>query len=106
MRDEFDILQGVTGKSQTGAPKIDWETIGTMRGILTPLSGAELFQGEQAGHQLTHRIRSRFNRELDTTMKLGYRDSITHKYRRFELTVIMDVQNRHTQLDILAKEEL
>jgi SPP1 family predicted phage head-tail adaptor len=77
-----------------------------MRGKLTPLSGAEVFQALQAGHNVTHRINMRFTALFDTTMKLKMWDEAYDRYRYFTPVYNLDPQNRHTQLDILVLETL
>lgn len=99
-------MQNSEGRSETGSVTSNWATIGTMRGKLTPLSGVEVFQALQAGHQVTHRIQMRFTTLFDTTILLGLFDSAINKYRTFTPVYSLDSQNRHTQLDILARETL
>ena len=110
LRDSFDIQSDLAAKTKqksgTGSLQHNWQTVETMRGFLNPLSGVEIFQAQQLGHNVTHHIQMRFSRRLDTTMRLHTFDEKLNVDRYFTPIFVEDVQNLHTQLNIIAKEEI
>jgi len=78
----------------------------TVRAKIMPLSGVEVFQALQLGHELSHRIQMRFNKYIDTKKRLRHYDTAREKWREFEIVYALDVQNLHRQLEIFAHEEL
>jgi head-tail adaptor len=71
-----------------------------------PLSGVEVFQASHLGHQVSHRIQMRFNKNIDTKKRLRHYDLALEKWREFKIVYALDTQNRHTQWEIFAHEEL
>jgi SPP1 family predicted phage head-tail adaptor len=106
LRDEVEIIQEVETTSDTGDMEFIEEVVDTTRAKIGPLSGMEIFQAQQLGHTVSHRIQMRWNTNIDTAIKLRHFDNALQRYRDFEIVYALDVQNRHTQWDIFAHEIL
>jgi phage head-tail adaptor, putative, SPP1 family len=111
MRFSLDIMENQIRKSKTGSPTDNWVSIGKIRGLITPLTMAELFRSggssiDQVYHIATHRIHTRYNDQVDTQKRLYYHDERLDRGRWFLIYSVLYIDNRHTQLVILVKEEI
>ena len=108
LRDLVDILEQKVSTTVTGSPTttIDPNPIETVRAKITPLSGFEINKSLELGHETSHRIQMRFTKNIDTTKKLRHFDTALQRQRVFDIVYALDVQNRHTQWDIMVHEVL
>ena len=108
LRDIVDILELTISTTITGSPSttINPDPIETVRAKITPLSGYEINKSLELGHESSHRIQMRFTPNIDTTKKLRHFDTALQKQRVFDIVYALDIQNRHTQWDIMVHEVL
>lgn len=96
----FQAFDGTT--DQYGDVRTDddanWEDVKTVWACINPLSGKEFFAAEQSQSEVTHKISCRYAEGITTAMR------ITHKGRKFHIVSVIDWENRHKELLILAKE--
>lgn len=65
-----------------------------------PLAGREYFTANQTAAEISHKVTCRF------TDKVKSDHTIIFGTRRFDVTSIVDVEERHKTLEIMAKERL
>ena len=76
----------------------NWTPVVTLWGSVDPVSGREFYAAEQSQSEVTHKIRCRYYPGLQTEMR------IVCAGRIFQVISIIDWEERHESLLIMAKE--
>jgi len=85
----------------------DWDNLNFSLIIsagIWPISAKEFIRSMQPGMEISHRIRIRYPRyEIKAQYRIKYKDPIKG-FRYFNIISIIDPNERHEWLDIIAKE--
>jgi SPP1 family predicted phage head-tail adaptor len=96
----LDVLVPVKSKGKSGAPKSKHEYARTVPASLRPLRGRERFQAAQLEATISHRIMVEY--APDITARCKFREAGTE--RAFHPFSVIDVDERHAEMEILASE--
>ena len=77
---------------------VTWKDVVTVWASIIPLSGREYFHAHQITSEVTHRIRTRYRTDIDTSMKIKLGERI------FSIESIIDLEERHVYLELYCKE--
>ena len=98
------IAEAFNGRRDaTGEPRKDldenWTAVFSFWASVNPISGREFINGaNQEDAEVTHRIRCRYREGLQTDMRLRWGK------RTFEILAVLDQEERHEELLIMARE--
>jgi SPP1 family predicted phage head-tail adaptor len=98
------IVQGVAAgtispRDASGEPIPAWPTYATRYAAIESLSGRELLAAQQRFAETTHQVRMRYLAGLTAdTMR------IKHGVRIFDITGVLDVDDRHQEHIVFCKE--
>lgn len=88
------------GRNQYNEPIYDWDVLAEVWASIEPISGREYWANVQIMAEVTHRIRIRYLPELKPTMLIKF------KGREFNITSIINWQERNIDLQIMCKEKV
>lgn len=100
MRDRLEIQARVMTQNDYGEAVPAWATLTTRWGQVEPLSGRELWQAQQVRPDVSHKVTIR------------YYDGLTPRHRLllgsrvFEITSVINVDNRKRFMDLICVEEV
>jgi len=87
-----------------GGFSVVWTDLATIFAGIWPVSAAEMVRSMQATMEITHRIRIRYQRyEIKPSYRIKFTDTVKGA-RYFNITSIVNPDERQEWLDILAKE--
>jgi SPP1 family predicted phage head-tail adaptor len=95
-------LQGLTRTDDEGGGGEEaWgDASGPLWAEIRPLTGTEAIRAMQSEATLTHTVRLRYRPGVTTRMRLRY------GARHFDIRHVIDVQERHIELQLLCEEIL
>jgi len=96
----LDVLLPVKSKGKSGAPKSKHEYSRSVPASLRPLRGRERFQAAQLEATISHRIFVEY--APDITARCQFRETGTD--RVFHPFSVIDIDERHAEMEILASE--
>lgn len=85
---------------EAGQPIDDWQPVVTVWAAIEPLRGRELESARQVIAEVTTRIRIRFRKGVDRTMRVKYNASGTE----FDILYIIHPEFAKKELQLLCKE--
>lgn len=88
LRDRVEIERPVNRDTPSGATEVGWEPLKSVWAEVVTMSTQEMMQAQQSQFQVTHRVTMRYCKELDNTMRIGWRG------RRLEILAVQDSENR------------
>jgi len=88
-----EVPDGYKGK------KITWQDLIIVWAAVEPLSGREYFYSQQIKAEVTHRIRIRYNPDINTEMRIKHQDRI------LEIESIIDKEEKREFQEIFAREQ-
>lgn len=92
-------LQGVTRTDDEGGGHTEaWTNTATVWAAIEPLTGVEALRGMQLSARVTHRVRMRYRAGVTAKARLAYDG------RTFEVRSVIDPEERHRELILLAEE--
>jgi SPP1 family predicted phage head-tail adaptor len=77
-----------------------WTYVGECWASIEPLTARELLNVMQVQASITHRIRCRFLSGINASMRIRYQE------RMFAITSVIDKEENHVELEILAEEQI
>lgn len=102
MRHRITFKQFNGERDEYGDPRdhdeSNWKAVATVWAAIDPISGREFYEAGQSQSEVTHKIRCRYRPGLKNEMRIYY------KSRRFHIVSIIDWEERHESLLIMAKE--
>ena len=102
MRHRITFKQFNSERDEYGDPldhdESNWKDVATVWASIDPISGREFYEAGQSQSEVTHKIRCRYRPGLKNEMRIYY------KSRRFHIESIIDWEERHESLLIMAKE--
>jgi SPP1 family predicted phage head-tail adaptor len=96
----MDVLLPVKSKGKSGAPKSNHEYARTVPASLKPLRGRERFQAARLEATISHRIMLEYADDINA--RCQFRETDTQ--RMFHPFSVIDVDERHVEVEILATE--
>jgi SPP1 family predicted phage head-tail adaptor len=99
LRHRLQVQSYVEVQSASGEQAKKWETVATVWGSVEPLNGRELFAAQQVQAEVTHTIRLR-HVSLDPAQRILFGTRI------FNLSSIMNKEERRVELSIMAMEQV
>jgi len=103
LRHILTVEQPSAAADSYGQPKEDWKGLGQIHCYVEPLSGEEIVEAKKVAGIETHRITTRWNRMIDTTMRLTWKQP-GGKVRVFQIVSVSNVEERNRELLLLCKE--
>lgn len=96
----FQSFDGTTDESGDVRDDLDenWDDVKTLHASIDPVSGKEFYSANQSQSEVTHKIRCRYVSGLKTAMRIKYGT------RTFRIVSLIDWEERHESLLIMAKE--
>lgn len=96
----FQRFNGALGAYGDPRDKDDanWVDVATVWAAVDPVSGREFYEAQQSQSDVTHKIRCRYRRGLDTSMRIKLGSRV------MEVRSIIDWEERHESLLIMAVE--
>ena len=88
--------QGTYGQSKPSS----WTVYAKTYAAIEPLAGAERLAADQVTPTTSHRIRIRYRTDLQRDHRIVFNS------RTFEISSVIDVDERHEELEILAAEKV
>ena len=76
-----------------------WGDTATVWASVEPLSGFERIQAMQVSPRLSHRVVMRYRADVDAGDRLSYDGRV------FDITAVIDEDERHRELTLLCEEE-
>lgn len=93
-------IQALTRTPDTGGGYTEtWSDTATVWAAVEPLAGTERLRAMQVSPTLSHRIRMRYRADVSSAQRLVYNG------RAFDITSVVDVDERHRELQLLAEEQ-
>lgn len=86
-------------ENERGEAVAEWADVATVWASVEPLIGRERWTAQQVMPETTHRVRIRYRPGLTAAHRLKFGDRILH------IDSVVDPQERHRELEILAREE-
>lgn len=87
---------------QFGDPKVrddtNWDAVCAVWAAIDPVSGKEFYAAQQSQSQVTHKITIRYRSGLNTAMRIKFGT------RKFHIVSIIDWEERHERMLIMATE--
>lgn len=80
----------------------NWTDVATVWAAIDPLVGREFYEAGQSQSEVTHKIRCRFFPWLKAEQRIRHQNG--NAVRTFHIISIIDWQNRHENVLIMAKE--
>lgn len=77
---------------------VAWNDFAVAWASIAPLVGREYFYAHQITAEVTHRIRMRYRKDINSKMR------ITLGERVFNIESIIDMEERHVYLELLCRE--
>lgn len=99
LRHRLVIQAPTTAMDQYGEAIKTWNTVAVVWGSVEPLRMQEYFEAQQAQAKATHRIAVRYLQGMSS----AYR--VVLDARVFEVTAVLNPQERNEQLQLLAVEK-
>lgn len=99
-----DLRHRVTIQKQTadtdsfGDEQNVWQDIATVWAAVEPLRGREFFQSQKENAETTVRIRIRYRNGITQDMRVVFGDKV------YEINSIIDIDERHTELQLMCQE--
>lgn len=100
MRHRVTIEAPVDGVNEFGERVVTWSTVETVYAAVEPVRGREFFAAEQVQSEVSHRVVMRYRAGMTTRMRL------LHLGREFHINAIIDVDERHRELQLMCREML
>ena len=98
---------GQPQRDEAGAPIDNWVDLWTCRVSIEPLSGREFFAAAQVQAEQMTRFRIRYPRiQIWPGMRIKYTDPILKADRYFNINAVIDQNERHIELWIMATEQV
>lgn len=95
----------VTAYDQAGQPVRTYSCVSTLKAAIKPLTGREYWTASMVQADVTHEITMRYQQPLPTPKdRFQMSDEVTGATRTFEIISVLDVEERHMKLVIMAKE--
>jgi SPP1 family predicted phage head-tail adaptor len=98
LRNRITLQQKLITKDPEGIPMETWQDIVTIWAAVEPLRGREYFQAATVQSQNMIRFTTRYRKGITSEMRILY-DS-----KSYDIQSIIDVNGRHQQLELMAKE--
>lgn len=99
LRHIISIQQQVTAQDSYGEPVDTWTDVyASIYASVDPISGKEFFSGEKFNMEISHKIRIRYKSGILPKMRVKFGS------RYFDITNIINWQERNIFLDIMCKE--
>jgi len=98
LRHRVTIQQPVVAVNGYGERITTWSTVAVVWAAVEPLRGREFFDAEQVQAEISHRVVLRYRSGLTTTMRL------LHLTRVLHIGTIIDVDERHRELQLMCRE--
>lgn len=100
MRDRLEIQARTMAANSYGERVATWETVATRWGQVDPLNGRELWQAQSVRPDVSHKVTMRYYDGLSPRhrLKLGS--------RIFEITSVINIDNRKRFVDVTCIEEV
>jgi SPP1 family predicted phage head-tail adaptor len=98
---------GKPQRDEYGAPINNWVDIYTCWASMEPLSGKEYFAAAQVQAEQVTRFRIRYPRfQLWPGMRVKYRDLVLNADRYFDINAVIDQNEMHVEVFIMATEQI
>lgn len=86
------------GQDESGQPFHEWQDVATVWAAVEPLRGREYFEAHQVQAEVTTRIRIRYRPGIRPDMRVLYGGRV------FNITAIIDPEERHRELQLMCRE--
>jgi SPP1 family predicted phage head-tail adaptor len=98
LRNRITLQQKLINKDPEGLPIETWQDIATIWAAVEPLRGREYFQAATMQSQNMTRFTTRYRKGITSIMRILYDN------RSYDIQSVIDVEGRHQQLELMAKE--
>ena len=98
LRHRVQLQSKTETQSTTGEVTLVWATSSTRWASIEPLQGQELFAAQQVSASVTHRITMRYVANVKPQHRILY------GARVFDIQSVLDIQERHKELRLMARE--
>jgi len=98
MRHRITFQQEVKTSDGHKGYTVAWQDIITCWAAVEPLTGREYFHSHQIKAEITHRVKTRYRKDITVKMRIKHIDRV------LEIESIFDKKERHEELEILCKE--
>jgi SPP1 family predicted phage head-tail adaptor len=97
-RHRISLQQKLITKDPEGIPIENWQNISTIWAAVEPLRGREYFQAAAVQSQNMIRFTIRYRKGITSEIRILYDSKL------YDIQSIIDVEGRHQQLELMAKE--
>jgi SPP1 family predicted phage head-tail adaptor len=98
LRHRITLQQKLIIKDLEGIPTDIWQDTSTIWAAIEPLRGREYFQAATVQSQNMIRFTIRYRKGITSMMR------ILHDNKSYDIQSVIDVEGRHQQLELMAKE--
>lgn len=100
LRHRITIQRAVEVSDDLKTPTVTWQDVATVWAAVEPLSGREYLLAQNVNAELTVRIRIRYRPGVTPGMRVLYNGRV------FDIQAVIDVEERHRELQLMCKEIL
>jgi SPP1 family predicted phage head-tail adaptor len=98
LRNRITLQQKLITKDPEGIPMETWQDTITIWAAVEPLRGREYFQAATVQSQNMTRFTTRYHKGITSEIRILYDN------KPYDIQSIIDVNGRHQQLELMAKE--
>ena len=98
LRHRITLQECVSGQNEAGQPIQEWHDVATVWAAIEPLRGREYWAAAQVQSEVTTRIRIRYRSGIRPDMRVLYGGRV------FNVTAVIDPEERHHELQLMCKE--
>lgn len=85
-------------QNEYGEEIADWVDVASVWASVNPISGREFFAAEAVNSEVTHKINMRYRSGITPDMRVKFKE------RYFQIIVVMNLQEKNVELQLLCKE--
>lgn len=98
LRHRITIQQKTRVQNEYGEEIADWVDVASVWASVNPISGREFFAAEAVNSEVTHKINMRYRSGITPDMRVKFKE------RYFQIIVVMNLQEKNVELQLLCKE--
>ena len=100
LRHRLELQENTPTRNAVGEEVAVWSTIERFYGSIEPLSGREFLNAQASAAEMSHRIRRRYKAGITPDHRIRFGE------RLFDINVVINIDERSRELEILVKEAI
>src|SRR5687768_1853806 len=104
LRFRVTVERPILQDNSFGESAVSYESVAEVWAGIKPMLATEKFRAGKAQHEVTHEIRMRYAPYVHPACRLRYEDAAAGLTRYFNIHSMLDVNERHSELEMLCVE--